>query len=253
MRVKLLRMTEEPTSVMWTAARTCYSEKSPIEIWEDGKSVDKEKKWNLVKKILDSKHYSIAEHVYFTFAIEGISRSCANQLTRHRIAVFSQKSQRYVEIKEDYKLLENDGTTINETNYLERADLINILDKYFIWDHNSYPQFHVLLQSLYCYLYQVQKMGVKPEDARQVLPNATKTDLTMSVNLRELAHMSNLRLCCRSQAGIRKLFQEIKREVEKYEPLLATLLVPSCEVRGFCEEAKSCGRKPKLSEIKENK
>ena len=134
--------------------------------------------------------------------------------------MFSQQSQRYVEIKEDYKLLGDDGITTNESNYLERTDLIEILDKYFIWNHNNYAEFHALLQSLYCYLYQVQEMGVKPEDARQVLPNATRTNITMSINLRE-------------------------------DERLASLLVPSCEVHGFCTEHQCCNRKPKLEEVLE--
>ena len=269
MRVKLIQATQNPIDVMWTAARTCYSEKSPIEMWEDTikqqfvqklkddcsgyeeKDEINQKHWNLVKKVLDSGHQSVAEHVYFTFAVEGISRACSHQLVRHRAGiVFSQQSQRYVEIKEDYKIIGDDGTVTNETNYLERKDLIDILDKYFIWDHSNYAQFHSLLQSLYCYLYQVKEMGIKPEDARQVLPNATKTNITMSINFRELIHVSNLRLCSRAQLEIRQLFQAIKREVEAYHPELALLLVPSCEVHGMCFEAKCCGRKPKADEIK---
>ena len=115
MKVKLIQITQNPIDVMWTAARTCYSEKSPIEMWEDryGATSDDcehtqewieqcvEKHWKLVKQVLDSGHQSIAEHVYFTFAIEGISRACSHQLVRHRAGiVFSQQSQRYVEIKE---------------------------------------------------------------------------------------------------------------------------------------------------------
>ena len=92
---------------------------------------------------------------------------------------------------------------------------------------------------------------MKPEDARQVLPNATKTNITMSINLRELMHVSNLRLCTRASLEIRQLFQAIKKEVEQKDERLASLLVPSCEVHGFCVEHKCCGRKPKLEEIKE--
>ena len=197
MRVKLIQATQNPIDVMWTAARTCYSEKSPIELWEDAATTPTDKKWKLVKQVLSSGHQSIAENVSFTFAIEGVSRSLLAQITRHRAGVvFAVQSQRYVEIKEDYELLGDDGTVTNETNYLKRTDILNILDKYFVWDHSNYPQFHALLQSLYCYLFQVQEMGMKPEDARQVLPNATKTNITMSINLRELMHVANLRLCC---------------------------------------------------------
>ena len=113
MEVKLLTMTPNPIDIMWVAARTCYSAKSPIEMWSDSEKISweqgfdvvddienikqakrerTEKHWNLVKKVLDSGHQSIAEHVYFTFAIEGISRACSHQLVRHRAGiVFSQQ------------------------------------------------------------------------------------------------------------------------------------------------------------------
>ena len=106
MKVKLIQMTQNPIDVMWTAARTCYSEKSPIEMWDENsdrntsfmrpdqfqdyygvKQEQTEKHWNLVKKVLDSGHQSIAEHVYFTFAIEGISRACSHQFVRHRAGI----------------------------------------------------------------------------------------------------------------------------------------------------------------------
>lgn len=262
MKVELIQITQNPIDVMWTAARTCYSQKSPIEMWDEEDRYPKlkgndaitdehynemqEKMWNLIKKVLDSGHQSVAEHVYFTFAIEGISRACSHQLVRHRHCTFSQQSQRYVEIKEDISLFE-DKSYISD-NYLEDKELIEILDKYFVWDHNNYSQFHMLMQAMYIYLYQIRE-GIKPEDARSVLPNCTKTNMTVSVNFRELIHICNLRLCSRAQKEIRDLFKEIVECVRYEDERLASYLVPQCEVFGFCKEDKCCGRKPKLSEI----
>ena len=248
--VKLLSMTQNPIEVMWTAARTCYSPKGPIEMWEDSATTPTDKKWKLVKTVLDSGHQSIAEHVYFTFAIEGISRACSHQLVRHRAGiVFSQQSQRYVEIKEDISLLE--GKNFPKETYKENTEIIEMLDKYFVWDHDNYTEFYALTQALYCYLYQVRE-GVAPEDARNVLPNCTKTNITMSINLRELIHICNLRLCTRAQDEIRTLFGMIKLAVNRVDDRLAKLLVPTCEVSGFCKEHKCCGRKPKLEDVLEN-
>ena len=261
MRVKLIQMTQNPIDIMWVAARTCYSAKGPIEMWEDryGKVSDgcehtceyieqcTEKHWKLVKQVLSSGHESIAEGVSFTFAIEGVSRSLMAQLTRHRAGVvFSVQSQRYVEIKEDISLFE--GKTFNPETYLQEEKIIEVLDKYFIWDHSSYPQFYTLVQCLYNYLYQVRE-GVKPEDARYILPNATKTNITMTINLRELMHVSALRLCTRASLEIRNLFKAIKDEVKKEDERLAELLVPTCEVLSYCPEHKGCGRKPSKEEI----
>ena len=263
MNVKLIQITQNPIEVMWVAARTCYSEKSPIEMWEDryGAFSDgyehteeyikecAEKHWKLVKQVLSSGHQSVAEHVYFTFAIEGVDRALTHQLVRHRAGiVFSQQSQRYVEIKEDISTFEK--AHYDKDNYLENTKLVEALDKYFVWDKSNFAQFHALCNSLYSYLYQVRD-GAAPEDARSVLPNATKTNITMSCNFRELIHICNLRLCTRAQTPIRSLFKEIVKEVEKAEPKLAELLVPNCEAQGFCSEHKCCGRKPTKEEVLE--
>ena len=268
MKVKLITRTPDPIDVMYVAARTCYSAESPIDMWDnidayvgqytaypngvenvDGKliALEDDKRWNLVKKVLDSGHQSVAEHVYFTFAIEGISRACSHQLVRHRAGiVFSQQSQRYVEIKEDIGVLE--GRNFTPDTFKDEKDIITILDKYFIWDHECYAQAYSLIQALYCYLYQVRE-GIKPEDARNVLPNATKTNITMSINYRELIHICNLRLCTRAQKEIRDLFKLIKEEVNSQDERLGSLLVPTCEVNGFCKEHKCCGRKPKVEDV----
>lgn len=267
MKVKLLQMTENPIDIMWVAARTCYSAKSPVEIWEDVHPIIEErecyteeyceklqedlnkqadKHWNLVKKVLDSGHQSIAEYVYFTFAIEGISRACSHQLVRHRAGVvFSQQSQRYVEIKESFdtisELFENPKTDEDEKY------LLSVATKYFT--NVTVDNYRMYIQSLLSYLQGI-KLGMKPEDARTFLPNATKTNIMMGINLRELMHVSHLRLCSRAQTPIRQLFKEIKKEVEAKDPRIASLLVPSCEVHNICFEGKSCHRKPTLEDLK---
>ena len=256
MKVKLIQITQNPIDVMWTAARTCYSAKSPIEMWEDSEKISweqgfdvvedienikqakrerTEKHWNLVKKVLDSGHQSVAEHVYFTFAIEGISRACSHQLVRHRAGiVFSQQSQRYVQIKEDV------------FNLLRWEEAKPVLDKYFI-DVNT-SNWQEYLDCLKHYLHHIQ-MGMKAEDARQILPNATKTNITMSLNYRELIHICNLRLCTRAQKEIRDLFGLIVKEVTAEDERLASYLVPQCEVHGICFEQNTCGRRPHVSGI----
>ena len=269
MKVKLIQITQNPIDVMWVAARTCYSSKSPVEMWDkifdvytDPDNVFSEEPekqeaqhWNLVKKVLDSGHQSIAEHVYFTFAIEGISRACSHQLVRHRAGiVFSQQSQRYVEIKEDLKYLEQlykETKSIDDVERLEAMEkLSKIVDKYFVKDNDKIGA----IKYFFClmdYLMAIQD-GCKPEDARQLLPNATKTNITMSCNFRELIHICNLRLCTRAQLEIRNLFKEIVKCVKEQDDRLASYLVPQCEVLGLCTEKECCGRKPHINSIKED-
>lgn len=254
MKARLISMTENPVDIMWTAARTCYSEKSPIDIWynydkDDEKYKDfvekYEKRWKLVKQVLNSGHLSIAEYCNFVFAIEGVDRQLTHQLVRHRHAVFSQQSQRYVEIKESFntisELFENPKTDKDEEY------LLTVANKYFTGVNED--NYRIYIQSLLSYLQGI-KLGMKPEDARAFLPNATKTNIVMGVNLRELMHICNLRLCTRAQAPIRQLFNMIKEEVTRRDKEIGNLLVPTCELLGYCKEGKSCGRKPKLEDIK---
>lgn len=259
MRIKLIQMTENPIDVMWTAARTCYASESPIDMWDKAyetyidpdnvltDAYEKQEKahWKLVKKVLDSGHQSIAEHVYFTFAIEGISRACSHQLVRHRAGiVFSQQSQRYVEIKESLQELRD----IREHGGV--AKTAGIVEKYFVPNQDGmsglkYAELDCLIE--YRRLIEEEKMA--PEDARAILPNATKTNITMSVNFRELIHLCNLRLCTRAQKEIRDLFKLIVKEIEAKDTKLASYLVPSCEAHGVCFESNCCGRKPKFEDV----
>ena len=227
MKVKLIQMTQNPIDVMWTAARTCYSAKSPIEMWEDINKDDMkfnvlelQKHWNLVKKVLDSGHQSVAEHVYFTFAIEGISRACSHQLVRHRAGiVFSQQSQRYVG--------------------LERGNFDFVYPDNVAKNNEIVKKFDNVIESIsQCYDEMMVTYGIKAEDARSLLPNATKTNITMSINYRELIHICNLRLCIRAQKEIRDLFGLIVKEVKGVDERLASYLVPQCEVHGVCFEDK---------------
>ena len=261
MKVKLIQMTKDPVEIMWVAARTCYSEKSPIEMWEDryGAASDgcehtqewieqcTEKHWKLVKQVLDSGHESIAEYVNFVFAIEGVDRALTHQLVRHRLCVFSQQSQRYVEIKESFEtiseLFENPQTDEDEKY------LLTVANRYFTGVTTD--NYRMYIQCLISYLQGI-KRGMKPEEARTFLPNATKTNIMMGVNLRQLRHICSLRLCTRAQLPIRQLFQAIKKEVEDREPRLGALLVPTCEIQGFCSEHKSCHRRPTKEEVFKN-
>lgn len=244
MKVKLISMTPKPIDVMWTAARTCYSSQSPIGMWEDRYDLEpgwaisekeynkyQEKMWKLVQQVLNSGHQSIAESVYFTFAVEGVTRACMAQITRHRAGiVFSVQSQRYVNLKDGFNY---------ETPQSIKSDV------------ELQGDFEELMGSIYSFYKKAIEKNIKLEDARAVLPNACTTNITFSVNYRELMHLCNLRLCQRAQTEIRNLFKEIVKEVKAQDVRLAQYLVPQCEVNGFCKEHSCCGRKPTLKKIKE--
>ena len=92
----------------------------------------------------------------------------------------------------------------------------------------------------------IARAGIPAEDARAVLPNAASTSIVASLNLRELIHLANLRLCTRAQYEIRTMIRMMCDELIKEEEWLKPYLVPKCERLGYCDEDKSCGRKPKL-------
>lgn len=166
----------------------------------------------LLKDLYESGHMSVFEHVSFTFHISGISRACSHQLVRFRLASFTQRSQRYT-VGSDYVLPALGDMQHRAEAYLDRG------------------------QELY---QEMLSQGIPAEDARFILPNATVTELYMTMNARELIHACELRLCNRAQWEIRELFLRIK-ELVPYKHL-SEFMMPKCERLGYCNERKSCGR-----------
>ena len=229
MEVVLINHTPEPLRTIYTAARTCYAAGTPASMWKA--SVSEEAMAALIRKTIGSGHFSVAEHVTFVFAISGISRACSHQLVRHRIASFSQQSQRYVALKQQPEFVMPVSIEKNE-----QARLI----------------FTELMKSSTSAYLQLVELGIAAEDARSVLANACPTNLVMTMNLRELIHASSVRLCIRAQREIRTLFDKIAVEVKRVEPLIGQYLVPKCESLGFCDEdaSLSCGLYPTFEEAR---
>lgn len=246
MKVKLIAKTPNVLDVVYTGARTCYNTGSPINMWFDVCTIATDKKKNLIDKVFKSGHLSTSEHAYFTFAIEGISRACSHQLVRHRHCSFSQQSQRYVEIVESQdELYEAFNENYDSTSYKD-SKIFKILDKYFV-DADKFRNINGYYYALDNYLEAI-KMGEPAQDARRFLPNATKTNIVVSMNLRELIHISNERLCTRAQSEIRQLVKEMVKEVVKDEEWLKPYLVPKCILLKGCNEHKSCGYYEALSQ-----
>lgn len=245
MEVKLLNNPQDIINIIHTACRTCYSRLTPIEIYnkntyenaqeeisEEQIELDKNKKIELIKKVMDSGHLSTTEHAYFTFAISGVSRALMAQLTRHRMASFSIQSQRYVEIKEnsaDLLVLKNFGTY---------QDKLNMLTKYFVLDETDEIFFNAYLDDLISYSKLIEK-GYLAEQARKVLPSATKTNIVLSCNLRELIHICHLRLCKHAQLEIRNLLKLMVSKVLEQENCdwLKKYLTPNCK---NCTDFRDC-------------
>lgn len=223
--VDLISAPDDIIKTIYTACRTCYSAEYPIDIWDV--SSDELKMLGLIKKVLASGHHSTIEHCNFVFSISGVSRACTHQLVRHRHMSFSQKSQRYVTEKEQFEYII--PPTIKKSS---------LEDEFITFMEKTAELYEKMI-----------KAGIPAEDARFVLPNATSTSMVASLNLRELIHLANLRLCTNAQLEIRLLVKKMCELVTKRESWLAEYLVPKCEAIGYCNEIKSCGRCKTKKEI----
>ena len=216
MFVKLLHATPEPDQVVGLAAMVCRNPEGAIayaRLWPNGGA---NKIGELADKCRQSGHMSVFEHVSYTFMIDGISRACSHHLVRHRLASFTQASQRHVKPN---KNVSPPGLNIIQSGIWAEA-----------------------MKSAYDSYEELIKLGVSLEDARSVLPNAASTTLVMTMNARELAHFLELRLCNKAQTEIRELAQEIHKLAKEHFPLLFEHVGAPCFMTGECRESKPCGK-----------
>ena len=219
MVVSLITHTPEPEKVIASAAKLCYSS-SDIETLMNG--LTSEKIENFIKKLTDLGHQSPLEHCSFTFGIEGISRACSHQLVRHRLASYSQKSQRYV--KEGGFEYIKPKTIKDESNLSVAYDL--------------------LMSRIQKFYDMAIENGIPAEDARFVLPNACETKIIMTMNIRSLLHFFEERCCNRAQWEIRRIADEMLNICKEVAPNIFAKAGASC-VRGKCKEGKMCCGNPK--------
>lgn len=223
MRVELIAHTTAPTAVCNLAAGTCTSGSIPPlhRGEEDGAGP--------LRAAMASGHESVAEHAVFAFAIEGISRACSHQLVRHRVASYSQQSQRYVRMA-----------------YSSRDPFDYVLPDSIKGNHDAeelYEQHMRATAEVYGRLVDCYKIPM--EDARYILPNACTTNIVVTMNARELRHFFSLRCCARAQWEIRELAEAMLQQVRDVSPVLFADAGPRCGSLGYCPESDGCGRMPR--------
>ena len=219
MVVTLITHTPEPEKIIASAAKLCYSS-SDIETLMNGLTTDKIE--SFIKKLTDLGHQSPLEHCVFTFGIEGVSRALSHQLVRHRIASYSQKSQRYVK-EGQFEYITPPTITKNQA------------------DINVYEDLMHHCQEAYDYFV---RNGIPAEDARFVLPNACETKVIMTMNIRSLLHFFEERCCERAQWEIRQIANIMLDKCKEVAPNIFAKAGASC-VRGKCKEGKMCCGNPK--------
>lgn len=240
MKVKLLAHTPDPQKVISMAAKLCYSAVGVDQIEENltDESVDR-----FLNMLINIGHESPLEHVSFTFAVEGISRACSHQLVRHRIASYSQQSQRYVKLDQFEYIIPPEIEAVKEAKEV----FIQAMEE----DQKSYDKLvDILFDKHYNKMIkdgknekeakrQAEKKAI--EDARYVFPNACETKVVFTMNTRSLYNFLNHRCCERAQWEIRELSIEMLRQLKQVAPILFNNIGPKC-VKGPCPEGNmTCG------------
>ena len=240
MKVKVIAHTPQPEKVISMAAKLCYS---PVGVDEIEQNLTDESVEKFLNMLINIGHESPLEHVTFTFAVEGISRSCSHQIVRHRIASFSQQSQRYVKLDQFEYIVPPEIEKIEEA----KALFVDAMNK----DQESYDKLvNILFEKHYNNLIKSGKNDKEAkrsaekkaiEDARYVFPNACETKMVFTMNIRSLYNFFNHRCCERAQWEIRELAIEMLRQVRLISPILFKNIGPNC-VKGPCPEGKmTCG------------
>lgn len=225
LKVKLIAHSPEPDKLVTMAAKLCYS---PVGVEEIGENLTEEQVDKFLGILVDMGHESPLEHASFSFAIEGISRACSHQLVRHRMASYSQQSQRYVRLEQmDYIIPPSIAGDL-ET----KAQYIRIMDE-------TQKAYTSLVENL-IKKGRTEKEAI--EDARYVFPNACETKILVTMNARSLLNFFEMRTCLRAQWEIQELAYRMLEECKKVAPILFKKAGPSCYT-STCKEGKmSCGK-----------
>jgi thymidylate synthase (FAD) len=240
MDVSLIDVANDPLTKLYGAYRTCYTPKTPREVWEDiaAGTVSRAKIAAFVDERLKTGHVSPLEQVVFWFGISGVSRSLSHQFVRHRIGIsFEQQSQRYVRF-----------TGKNE----ERLEYV-MPDSWK--DAGKASAFEALMSEVTRVYREAVAAGVPAEDARFVLPNAAPTNFQVMVNFAELLHIADLRLCTRAQWEIRQMVAKMRAEIMRKVPELGRYLQPKCGEKrlGYCDEDMKAYEACPLSAVRPHK
>jgi len=220
MNVTLLGYTSNPEKLPAMAAILTHSKIKPENL---DKTPTKEQS-AVLDQVLKLGHTSVVEHASFTFAISDVSRSLTHQLVRHRIASYSQQSQRYV--------------NLNEPNYVIPPSIGK--------NKKTKKAYEETMEAIWAHYNKLLGLKIPAEDARYVLPNATCTNIMVTMNARSLLNFFELRCCLHAQWEIRLLANKMLQEVKKVAPLIFKNAGPSCKTKNICpEHKKNCPLYPK--------
>lgn len=235
MKVSILVHTPNIENVIASSGRLCYSKVGVNELLQKHSKEDNER---FIKMLADMGHHSPLEHVSFTFAVEGVSRALTHQLVRHRIASYSQQSQRYVNLDKTFDYIMPPSIEKNEVTTIVFENAMKDIKRYYNYLVDSLEESYI---SNGMNKREANKKAI--EDARYVLPNACETKIVFTMNVRTLLHFFEKRCCSRAQWEIRNLANEMLRQCKEISPILFSSAGATCK-KGYCTEGKmSCNPK----------
>ena len=217
-----------------SCAKGCYSEKSSAELMKEAD----EKYLKTLSHIIESGHGSVVEHLTFTFCVEGISRACANQLVRHRIASYSQQSQRYVKFDEVDMVMPPKIVTASENELMNGGG--------YDPDGCIYDLIRDYQINLKMLVDDLRRAGVPEEDIRYFYPIGMKTNITVTMNARALLNFFKWRCCKQAQWEIREMADKMLEICEYVAPTIFKNAGPEC-LRSGCKEGKRGCQKGKTT------
>ena len=246
-KVYLLAHTPNPEHTIASAAKLCYSSSNISDLTEN---LTDEKAASFVEMLSEIGHESPIEHASFTFGIEGVSRALLAQITRHRMASFSVKSQRYVR--------EGAFEYVTPPEIASDPEALAIYDEIMAEDQRKYDRLAEILKEKHIKTFLAEGKDEKTatrlaekkaiEDARFVLPNACETKMIATFNARSLINFFHHRCCERAQWEIRELAAQMLVLCREVAPNLFKNAGPAC-LTGPCPEGKmTCGQIIKMRE-----
>jgi thymidylate synthase (FAD) len=255
LKVKLVACTPDPEAVVALGAKMCYSNAGNDNLMQ---KLSPEEVDRFVGMLVNIGHESPIEHVSFTFVVEGVSRVLTHQLVRHRIASYSQKSQRYVNEGQFEYIVPGPIKDIPAARKVYIEAMESAQDYYNTLYDILYPTLTDKALDTYAEAQNIHRTDIPlpefnamanackkkaGENARYVLPNACETKIMLTMNARSLKHFFNERCCERAQDEIRAMAVLMLKECKKVAPVLFKNAGPKCMALGHCPEGKmSCGK-----------
>ena len=178
--------------------RTCY--KSEGNITEDSAE-------RFVKNLMNKNHESVLEHVNISVRVI-CDRGVTHEIVRHRIASYSQESTRYCNYSNDK--FGNELTFIKPCFW--NGENVHRAFEYKLWKSECER-----IEQTY---FTLIRNGVTPQEARSILPNSIKTEIVMTMNLREWRHFFRLRCDKAAHPQMREIANMILKEFKSSIPVV---------------------------------